>query len=62
MNASKTLLCALALGRPLAEAEGVAVPQGALARVTGGRLEVLAPGEAGLPARPQGVTPFATGG
>lgn len=37
-------LCALALGRPAEAAEDLLVPQGSLARVAAGRLEVIAPG------------------
>jgi broad specificity phosphatase PhoE len=38
------VLCALALGQEPGEAERILVPQGSLARVADGRLEVIAPG------------------
>lgn len=56
------VLCALALGRGLAEAERIAVPQGCLARLATGRLDVLDAGLQALPAMAAAGSPGATGG
>lgn len=56
------VLCALALSRDAARAEGIAVPQGCLARVAGGRLEVLGPEAGGLPALAPAVSSRPRGG
>lgn len=44
------VLCALALGGDLSEAGRVVVPQGSVARVAGGRLDIVSPQGAGLQA------------
>lgn len=54
------VLCALALGGSVEDAEAVRVPQGCLARVAEGRLQVLGP--EGLPPRAAAGSPGATGG
>jgi probable phosphoglycerate mutase len=54
------VLCALALGRRLEDAEGIVVPQGRLARVASGRLEVIGPDV--LPDGAEGGSPGRTGG
>lgn len=54
------VLCALALGRGLDAAEGIAVPQGSLVRITGGQIAVIGP-EA-LPQDAGDGSPRMTGG
>jgi probable phosphoglycerate mutase len=56
------VLCALALGRGPGEAEGIVVPQGSLARVAGGRIDVIAPGPDGLHADAGAASPGDAGG
>jgi probable phosphoglycerate mutase len=56
------VLCALALGRPLTEAEAFVVPQGALGRIADGCLHVITPGPQGLPGQAQRGSPGSEGG
>lgn len=56
------VLGALALGLGPAGAELIAVPQGCLARLAGGRLQVLAPGARDLPPLAAGGSPGTRGG
>ena len=54
------LLCAMALGGTVEDAEGIRVPQGCLVRIARGRMEVI--GSKGLPDPTAAASPEARGG
>jgi probable phosphoglycerate mutase len=59
---TRRVLCALALGRTLGEAEGIVVPQGSIARIRERCLEVLDIGAEGLPSAAASGSPPPMGG